>query len=518
MFNKLRKYLIKEKPPEVEVKEYPQPRLAPIEKDPALVFEEMIARNFQRSATQDMIQAPVGRAMDDNLTSGLFGPGYQNTVPNSLICWFGTQTFIGYQTCAILAQHWLILKCLEMPARDAIRHGYEITGNDGVEIEPEILEAISQADIRYGMNKVLKQFVTKGRMFGFRIALFLVDTEDGDAYYEKPFNIDAVLPGSYKGIVQIDPYWITPELDFESGANPASRYFYEPTWWRVNARRIHRTHLHIFRNGELADLLKPTYLYGGIPVPQQIYERVYCAERTANEAPQLAMTKRIGVIFCDAARFLANQGQATQSIQQFTTMMNNYGQKILDINDRYEQHDVSLSHFTEVIHGQYELVAAAAGVPYTKLMGTVPKGMNATGEYDEASYHEYLESIQTNDLTVVLERHHALLIRSEISPEYNVPVFKTKIEWNSLDARTAEEQAALNKMKAETDEKNIMIGAISPNEARNRLINDPESGYNGLAEDEAPGGEGGDPEEESTDPELEEGLQSGEDPDEELKS
>ncbi len=35
------------------------------------------------------------------------------------------------------------------------------------------------------------------------------------------------------------------------------------------------------------------YNYFGVSVPERIYERVYASERTANEAPQLAMTKRL---------------------------------------------------------------------------------------------------------------------------------------------------------------------------------------------------------------------------------
>ena len=506
-------------------------------------IQEFFARHIQRNADQDIVkysqeQAIGGRptgmamdaaitedllashvAMDENLQTGMFGPSLgqlQNTVPNSLLYWFGYQTFIGYQMCSILAQHWLILKCCNIPARDAIRHGYEITSNDGTEIDGKVLDAISQADIRYRINHSMKQLITKGKIFGFRIALFIVDSDDPE-YYEKPFNIDGVLPGTYKGIVQIDPYWITPELDFDAGANPSSIWFYEPTWWRVNANRIHRTHLHIFRNGEITDLLKPTYIYGGIPVPQLIYERVYCSERTASEAPQLAMTKRIGVIKVDASQFLANEGTATANINKFVEYMNNYGHKILDHADSYESHDTSLADFDAVIMSQYQLVAAAANIPSTKLLGTTPKGFQSTGEYDEASYHEELESIQETDLTPLLERHHQLLIRSEIAPMFGIAPFETRIKWNSLDARTAEEDALLNKTKAETDTILATVGAIDSLEIRKRVINDPESGYNGLEEIEAFGGQGGDPEQDPeanplVPPELEQFTQSDPDP------
>ena len=57
--------------------------------------------------------------------------------------------------------------------------------------------------------------------------------------------------------------------------------------------------------------MKPAYLYGGLPVPQLISERVYAAERTANEAPMLAMTKRLTVLKCDITQAVANQAGST---------------------------------------------------------------------------------------------------------------------------------------------------------------------------------------------------------------
>ena len=77
--------------------------------------------------------------------------------------------------------------------------------------------------------------------------------------------------------------------------SPDSLTFYEPQYWRVGGKRIHKSHLWISRGDEVADILKPSYLYGGVPVVQQIFERVYAAERTANEAPILALTKRLNI-------------------------------------------------------------------------------------------------------------------------------------------------------------------------------------------------------------------------------
>lgn len=441
-------------------------------------IQQLLDENFKAPPQALM---PEGVAMDNQLN---VKTQYQANllVPEAQVMWFASQSFIGYQFCAMMAQQWLVSKCCLMPAKDATRNGYEITVNDGTEVAPEVLDAIRNADVRYNLNKNLIEFIQMGRVFGIRIALFIIESDD-EEYYKKPFNPDGVTPGSYKGISQIDPYWITPQLDTEAAGDPGSVHFYEPTWWRISGKLVHRTHLVIFRTEEVSDILKPTYIFGGVPIPQKIYERVYAAERIANEAPMLVLTKRTDVLKTDAAEALADQPNFTRNIQNWVFNRDNYGIKIIDREDDMQQFDTGLDDLDAVIMTQYQLVAAAANVPAVKLLGTSPKGFNTTGEFEEANYHEELESMQTHDLSPLIQRHHLLLIRSEIAPQFNIAPFDTTIVWNSLDAMTAKEQAELNKFKAETGAVLMNSGAIDGQDERQRIINDPASGYSGLIDD-----------------------------------
>ena len=455
-------------------------------------IENAINRNFDKSihpqlkATMDS-SSDLKFAMDNmqSVKSSFFG---NEVIPQQQMLWYANQTFIGYQLCAMLAQQWLISKACLMPAEDAVRKGYEITINDGKDVDPDIIDAIRNYDCDYELNKNLIQFIQFGRIFGIRIAMFKVESDDPE-YYFKPFNPDGITPGSYKGISQIDPYWITPQLDPDAAGNPSSIHFYEPTWWNIAGKLVHRTHLIVYRTEEVADILKPTYIYGGVPIPQKIYERVYAAERTANEAPMLALTKRTDVINVDLAQFLANEPNnpvsgigATQRIARWVANRDNYGIKILGLEEKMQQFDTSLADLDAVIMTQYQLVAASSNVPATKLLGTSPKGFNATGEYEEANYHEMLESLQSSALDPLIKRHHLLLMRSEIAPQFNIEPFDVTVVWKPLDAMTAEELAALNKLKAETGQLLMSSGAIDGNDERNRIIADPLSNYSGIEE------------------------------------
>lgn len=482
MFKKLFTRWKKQKP----VQETPKRklRLYDLEKepisDPIKTMEDINTRTFQRTAN-NFRSANNGVAMDSAISEmkSQFSI-HDNNLPLEVLNYFAECSFINYQVCALLSQHWLIDKACSMPAEDAIRNWFDISINSGGEkLTTEIKDEIRQYDKKYRLSENLLEFVRMGRVYGIRLLLFEVESSDPN-YYENPFNIDGVMPGSYRGMTQIDPNWITPELDFDAASNPRSQYFYEPTWWRVNSKRIHRTHFVIMRTNVVPDILKPTYYYGGVSIPQKIFHRVYCADRTANEAPELMLTKRLMYIKTNLERAVARPEEFRRRTELVARTRNNYGMYALGLEDEVNQHETALGDVDTVIMTQYQLVAAVAEVPADKLLGTSPKGFSSTGEYEQRSYHEKLKSIQKHDLTPAVDRHYQLLIKSEIAPEFNIEIFNVDVSWHPLNETSAKEKAEINKIKADTGNVLITSGAIDGNDERNRVINDPDSGYDGL--------------------------------------
>lgn len=400
------------------------------------------------------------------------------TVPIQLQNWYLSQSFIGYQACAIMAQHWLVNKACSMVGRDAVRKGWEVKSSSDKELSVQASERIKEIDKEYCIKDHLVEAERFKNIFGIRVIIFDVDSSDPE-YYDKPFNIDGVTKGSYKGIIQVDPYWMMPFLTAESMKDPASPHFYDPEYWVVSGQKYHRSHLIVLRNDEPADILKPTYIYGGIPLTQQIYERVYAAERTANEAPLLAMSKRTTTLRTDVDKAIANERSFTSRLMLWIKYRDNYAVKVLGQKEEMDQFDINLSDFDSVIMNQYQLVAAIAKVPSTKLLGTSPKGFNATGEFEMVSYHEELETCQQHDLTKILDRHYKLLMKSEAIE------IDLKVVWEPVGSLTATQQAEINDKRANTGKTLIEIGAISPDEERERIKDDKQSGYNRLPDDEA---------------------------------
>ncbi len=436
-----------------------------------LSAQDIFSRNFKSPPVD------TGIAMDASIQEVKKFASTTGNIPLQTLNWYSQYGFIGWQICAILSQQWLVDKALRMPGLDATRNGFErTTGTDDTEVDAKALDDLKKCDKKHHLKKNLHEHIRFSRMFGIRHTLFLVDGID----YELPFNQDGVKPGSYKGMVQIDPYWIAPWLDAEDASNPMSQHFYEPTYWMINGRKYHRSHFVISRNGaDLPDILKPAYYYGGIPTTQLIYERIYAAERVANEAPMLAMSKRLFALRADLTKAAGNLAEFKAKIRNWANFMQNFGIKVIGQDEEIQLHDTSLAELENVIRNQYELVAAAAHVPASKLLGTSPQGgLGNTGDYERDSYHEFLETIQDEALSPLVERHTILCQLSEgIAKGTNF-----EIQWNPLEVLSDKEQAEVNKIKADTDTAYNGIGAVDGLDVRRRLIKDHQSGYEGIEE------------------------------------
>lgn len=406
-----------------------------------------------------------------------------NNVPNTILGWYAGQGFIGYQTCALIAQQWIVSKACTAPAEDAVKNGWKVTFPDEKDFDDEkVLNYIEKFDKSRKIVQSCRELIQFKRVYGVRLALFKVKSDD-ESYYEKPFNLDGVRPYAYEGIAQIDPYWAVPELTTEDVSDPASVHFYEPSYYVIGGKRYHRSHFVVVRHAEVPDILKPAYLYGGASLVQQIYERAYAAERTANEAPQLTMTKRMNVMKTDISKMVADPQKFVRMKEIQSQFRDNYGTLLIGEEEEYQQHETSLADLDNLTMTQYQLVSAVANVPATRLLGTSPKGFNSTGEHELKVYHEMLAGLQENDLKPLLDRHYKLMMKAFIEPEFKLKL-NPKVVFNPLDVPAEKERAEIQKIKADTYSTLQGTGAITAQEIAEALVKDEDSGFEALDPDE----------------------------------
>lgn len=438
---------------------------------------DYIAENaIQRTAPK--VKVVEGAAMDGcEGSSAQYQANFDSANPHLLSYFIASSSFIGYYACAIIAQHWLVSKGCEMKAKDAVKKGWDISINDGTELDAKQIKIIEALDKKYRLKYNMSEGVKFKNIFGIRHLLF--KNIDPNFDYEKPFNPDSFKDGKYAGISQIDPYWVTPVFDNVDLTDPTSIGFYDPTFWQVNGKKYHKSHFVILLGDEVSDYLKPTYRYGGISLAQKVYERVYAAERTANEAPQLAMTKRLQVRKTDLAKAQANKDKFVKNLQTANDYRDNYGVTVVGKDEDIVQLETSLADLDDVIMTQYQLVCSEFGIPATKLLGTSPKGFSS-GDTDNDIYLEDVEELQGNDMNEIAQAHYARLIPSSLSKALNIKDLEIELTWRPLKIQSESEISTARSNNANADAALFNTGAIDNIDIRQKLINDKNSGYSGL--------------------------------------
>ena len=444
-----------------------------------LGLDEKRTEYIQNNITQ--VKAPIpamkagvssGVAMDSACANINYNGSFSYVNRQILAYFIASSSFIGYYAMAVIAQNKIVQMGCSSAAKDAMRNSYKLVQEDGEELSRKEQREIAKLDKRYKLSQNIIEAETFNNVFGIRHVLF--KHTDPNFNYEEPFSAESFKDGKYAGMSQIDPMLVTPELDDNDITDPTSINYYEPTYWLINNKRYHRSHFIILKGDPVADYLKPTYRYGGISKAQQVYERVYAGERTANEIPQLVMTKRMNVRKTDLAKAQANKAKFIENLNAAAEFRDNYGVQVIGKDEELNQLETSLADLDNSMWANYHLVAAIFERPVSKIFGTGHGGLG-TGDTDEDYDIAKLEAVRSGNLEDVAYAHYERLMMSEFSKEMELDIV-----WNPLKIMSEKDQAEINFIKSQTAVNLYNTGAVGDVDIRESLSADKMSGYSGV--------------------------------------
>ena len=399
----------------------------------------------------------------------------QNKILNH---YYENYAWLGWLTCATLAQHPLISRACSIPGEDAVAVGYKLSlieSEGPTDVNSLRIKKLINESKKMGINQTLRKFDSNKRVFGIGICIpcFEAMTEEANKYIDKimelPFNIDAFRKRrdiKYIGMKVVDPYWLTPQFDSKSAFDPSSRDFYMPTWWMVGEtqRKIHRSWTVSIVNTIVADILKPTYYYGGIPLPQMLMSRMYSADKVADEAQLLAMSKRLLVVDANVQKLVANPKEATKTMNALKYARDNWGVFFKNPNTNVQQVDTYITEFNQLIMTQYQLVASIAQIPAPKLLKVMPTGFSDVSELVWKDYAQQITSIQEDEFVPILDMHYMLHLAIN-----HGKLEEFEITFNPVDVPTLMEKAKISELEARVIKTLVEEGVVAPHEVRQVL-------------------------------------------------
>jgi phage-related protein (TIGR01555 family) len=142
---------------------------------------------------------------------------------------------------------------------------------------------------------------------------------------------------------------------------------------------------------------------------------------------------------------------------------------LCDTSEEMEKKVSSVAGLSEIVDQFKDSLCASTGYPVTKLFGTSPGGLNATGESDISMYDDDVVAMQENDLRWKLEPLLKMLWHDVEGGEPE----QWSIVWNPLRQPTPSEEAELYKKIAEGDEVYIRSDVLAPEQIEHhRFVGD----------------------------------------------
>ena len=380
----------------------------------------------------------------------------------------------------------LFSRIIDLPAEEAIKHGYEI--KDLAEGETKDFFDDSMDELEWD-----EKFMTGlkwARLFGGSIGVMLINDGHG---LEDPLDWDNIK--SIDDIQIYDRSLVVP--------NYASMYKYEgedpsrargsrlgiPKDFMVTSKygtfTVHESRCLIFQNGVLPErCTNEIYQLWGIPEYIRIHRAIRDVEVAHGMAPKM-LDRSIQAIYKMqnlALEMSTEQGEENilkrlQLIDLARGLLNSI---VLDADgEDYDFKSFTFTGVSDVINTTCNYLSAITNIPQTVLFGRSPAGMNATGDGDMENYYNYVERIQKRMVKKNLRYLLEILAKAGVRNKEIKGHPPIKIEFNSLWSMTEQEKVALDLQKAQVAQTNantanvyVQMQALDPQEVRDQLAKD----------------------------------------------
>lgn len=391
-------------------------------------------------------------------------------------------TFLGYPYLSELSQRPEYRVISETIATEMTRKWIKIKSKSGNNANDKV-SLVGDRLREWDAQTICSRLVEQDGLFG-RAHLY-IDTGDGNDPGELQTSIgngrDAISKlkvgkGSIKRLATVEAIWCYP-TNYNSD-DPLRADWYNPQQWFAMGKAVHATRLVRLVGREVPDILKPLYSFGGLSLSQIVMPYVQNWLITRQSVNNILRAFTTFVLATNmSATMQADGAEMINRALLFNATRDNGGLMMIDKeSEDFKNVAVPLGSLDALQAQAQEHQAAPARIPLVKLLGISPKGLNASSEGEIRTFYDTIHSEQEKKLRPII---HSLLgfaqldLFGEIDDDI---VFDFEPLWE-LDEK---ELSEVEKIKAETAQILTDSGAIHPEENRQRLADDPDSGYDNI--------------------------------------
>lgn len=391
----------------------------------------------------------------------------------------GIPLFPGYGVLTGLAQNGLIRAGVETRANEMTRKWGEVVisgGDDDTDDKQAVADELEAEITCFEIKKLFNEAACMCGYYGG--CLYYIDTgiEPKDMATPLVLSEATFKPGTLKGFNLIEPYLVSPGV--YNSTYPMARDYFRPDIWYVQGTPIHISRLLYFAENNLPSMLKPAYNFFGMSLTQKVLDAVSHFTACRESAARLLQKYAVTVFKTDMTQILSGgmDDALNRRVQYFVQNRDNDGCATIDKNNEdLVVMTTSLSGVTDLVRQAQEYVAAMFNEPVTKMWGLSPAGFS-TGDSDLRNHYDNVQTLQSKMFAVPMKRVLDVLQMNRYGEINDSLTF----EFAPLSEEDESKQITNNKAKAEMLIALTDANMISPEEGRQALIDDPDSGFGNL--------------------------------------
>lgn len=374
------------------------------------------------------------------------------------------------QAEAMYTADWLSRKIIDLPVSDMLRPWRSW------QAEPGLIEVIEAAEKKHNIRKKIALAMTLARLYGGSGIIIGAGNVTAEGW-RQPLNLEGVGKGGLRYLTVV-PMRVLSVNDIDR--DPLSPHYLEPKLYTLSSAAGSSVEVHPSRVIRFLGSPRPnidTNADGwGDSILQIVYDAIHNASLSSTATASLIHEAKIDVINIkgmgamlateDGTRLLTKRFSLSNMLKSLNNTL------LLDESETHSRTQTSFAGLPDLMQTFLQIVAGAADIPVTRLIGTSPKGLNATGDHDTRNYYDMLDGKRNDDLRPVLDVVDELLWRDATG---SVPkdAFYT---FNPLWQMTSVEKADLAHKRATTTKLYAEM-ALVPEEAlakgvANQLIED----------------------------------------------
>lgn len=344
--------------------------------------------------------------------------------------------------------------------------------------EKEQIQALEAHEKRLMLWHKLREALTTARLHGG--AALVLGVRQGMP--DQPLRVASLGRETLRYAVVFSRFQLT--APFGMDRDPESDFFGQPLMWEIrgpkgNPVRVHPSRVITFHGAPLPPgslSISELDRFWGDPLLTAIKSAIDNAETSQAAVATLLHEMKQDVISIpgltekiateEAEGLLAARIEAAEKFKSmFNMLLLDGGNKEGKGGEEWETRQISFVQHPELVRQFIAIVAGAADIPVTRLMGESPGGLQSTGKGEQDDFNRMIASHQDADLAPALLRLDEILIRSALGSRPD----EIYSDFAPLDELDADKASEIEKREAESVQAYVNTGLI-PNDAMAKAV------------------------------------------------